>query len=292
MRDFRGKRNGGEGRDAGGGGSGSGGGPALPQSAAGQRLMPLRRQRDLRRFLGRLHPARWSARGFRARRQTFRALRDQGFGLGVSLALARRDRAGSTWLRLAGPMLLARAQAAAGRAGVTPIVLWGTLLGHRREGGFLPHDHDIDLAITPEDVPRLDAFLDELALACLAVDFVNPYLFRIRFPGLPQLWIDIWVLHPESGDWFVAVRFHGDRPDVLVYRFPQHLLMPLVQIELAGVGMAAPTQADRLLALFYGDWRIPRPDFGPLDSPTVALLPEPPAVPLLLAGRPWPPDWR
>jgi hypothetical protein len=68
---------------------------------------------------------------------------------------ARRLGAAAFDLLVNGPRVLAEALTLGAEAGLQPFLLWGSLLGCVRDGGFIVGDRDIDLGVFESDAHRL-----------------------------------------------------------------------------------------------------------------------------------------
>src|SRR5690349_18077643 len=65
-------------------------------------------------------------------------------------------------LAVNGSRLLRMAQSAARAAGFEPMLVWGTLLGCVRDGGFIFGDRDIDLGVRQIDAHRLPTYIERM----------------------------------------------------------------------------------------------------------------------------------
>ncbi|WP_198136247.1 LicD family protein [Paraglaciecola sp. T6c] len=141
---------------------------------------------------------------------------------------------------------------------------YGTLLGIHRDGDFLPHDDDIDLAVVvdlPENVTYLDATLawadvlrglgvsckpptpTSLNLHCYFEDFDMDLFFIYRMPEQPK---KVWT------------HMQGYR----VREVSKSLLEPLGKMEFRGYEFYAPAQIEAFLEDRYGKgWTTPDPTF-------------------------------
>ncbi|MBF6617236.1 MAG: LicD family protein [Candidimonas sp.] len=146
-------------------------------------------------------------------------------------------------------------------------IISGTFLGLHRDGGFMPHDYDIDIGINAENL-SVEKLLKRLShQATLRVAKLDYHLevvrqgrsfLLLRKPILVKLVhknginIDIFI-HYLDGE----IRWHGSS----VYRW-DNIEFGLVRGVLEGIPVLQPDQADRYLTENYGDWRIPVTDFN------------------------------
>lgn len=157
--------------------------------------------------------------------------------------------------------LLADAVTALESAGQTVWITDGTLLGAIREGDFLGHDKDVDLAMNaPVDE-------DVVAAALGGAGFVQTERFGGHPDGLELrfhrggLDLDIFVFYAD-GD----VVWHAAWLDGRMIRFP-YAPFELERIDFVGLHVLAPAGAERYLETKYGDWRTPRTDWHWAYSP-------------------------
>jgi hypothetical protein len=179
-------------------------------------------------------------------------------------------------LRLDGKEHLRDFYAVSEALGARPVLFWGTLLGHVRENGFLAHDHDIDVALLPEDAPKKDALIAAMARVGYLKWGDGPSkvtLFKANRP----VTLDIDILVPR-GDWLVAI---SERPEgVVINRFsPEAIGRPQPAVFLGDLNVYVPEHPEAILESIYGDWRIPKPDYNSMHDPIGQILeprPRPP----------------
>jgi hypothetical protein len=176
-----------------------------------------------------------------------------------------------------------------GRAGVEWFVLSGTLLGIVREGGFLPHDDDIDAGIMAEttDISRMIAALqadprfhcnDLEHLTSFEADenghiqkVVRPVFLKAGHRG--GVHVDVFIHHREGPViWHASSLFRWD-----------NAAFDLVRYDLAGTVVLGPGDADRYLTENYGKWRIPVTQFNSaVDTTNQHLVRNPLSVAIFL----------
>ena len=144
----------------------------------------------------------------------------------------------------------------------------GTLLGIIRDGGFIPWDHDVDLGIDGDSVPRL---LE------LKYRFLPKYLLRKR--TMDNLWIPggiiafkvktIWekVLHVNFHiDLFAKYKVNSQYQWIdcgALKQIEPKYYDHLDGVEWEGRTLPIPSHVEDYLAIRYGDWRTPTQDYNP-----------------------------
>jgi len=148
------------------------------------------------------------------------------------------------------------------RLGYQSFINSGTLLGAVREGQFLGHDDDADLAVlldakTDEELPqRLEELLDALNSDG---SLLKPAWYHKNGPVLKILVgsgieVDLFPLWMREGKAHIWPHTYGD--------LNAEDIFPLSTQTLCGAEMPAPKNAEKMLELNYGKgWRQPDPDY-------------------------------
>jgi LicD family len=136
-------------------------------------------------------------------------------------------------------------------------VAYGTLLGLVRDGHFLPHDDDCDVAFvsSAKDMPSLArdflsvaSRLRELGMEVNVLDQGN---FHLTVPGYhPKL--DVFV-QGLVGEHLIASQVYA--------RMTSAAFEPARELVIDGTAYAIPNDPDAVLTATYGEWRIPDPYF-------------------------------
>ncbi len=136
----------------------------------------------------------------------------------------------------------------------------GLLLGCVREGGPIASDRDADFAFLEEDRA---AFLEALALLRRNGFDLRP--LQVNNDGRNTKWAlkyrgykyEFFQLD-RIGDKF-RWHTHGRKPPMeLVNEIPAH---GLAEFALYGRGFRIPDNSEQVLALLYGNWRVPDPNY-------------------------------
>jgi hypothetical protein len=171
---------------------------------------------------------------------------------------ALNPRARKSWkafgLRVHGGAFLSDFIAASREAGMKPFLMWGTLLGHVREGGLLKHDKDLDMGILAIDWPKRDALIEAMHRRGYELRHARDY--KIVFERRDRLTrMDIDVFFPWEGKVICLSRlrdgsFRGAwfRPNAFE-KFRTSIFL--------GSEVLIPDPPESVLEAIYGDWRTP-----------------------------------
>ncbi len=162
-----------------------------------------------------------------------------------------------TWLSLSlsnhGEKFLRDFLEACGEADVSPFLMWGTLLGCVREGGFLKHDYDIDLGILARDWPKRSPLIEAMRRRGYGLGLSGNYKMRFIRPDLPvYLDVDVFILW---GGKMVCCHYHESGMDGAW--FPPDAFNNFRSLTFAGTRVSIPDPPERVLETAYGDWRTP-----------------------------------
>jgi hypothetical protein len=223
----------------------------------------------------------------------FRADADRAFQ-GARHRTVRTARTPKTWTP-AGFAPLAARQAltdfahAMGRANLPWFVISGTFLGAVRDGGFLPHDTDIDIGVMSGDVDA-DDLARQLSVGGafqtgpvdrLTVIGRDPegrghrvqHPVSIKLAHRDGVTIDVFLHHRDGATiWHASDLFRWD-----------NTAFDLAPYVIDGLQVMGPADADRYLTENYGNWRVPVTTFNSaLQTPNLVLVQNPLSVAIFL----------
>jgi phosphorylcholine metabolism protein LicD len=164
----------------------------------------------------------------------------------------------ATWqifsLNIHGDIFLSDFTAACGEAGITPFLMWGTLLGCVREGGFLKHDNDIDIGILANDWPKRKSLIDAMRRRGYGLELSRNY--KMRFAGRDLLaHLDVDVIFPWEGKMICFDIQEGNK--LVGAWFPPDAFNNFRSLTFSGTRVLIPDPPERVLETAYGDWRTP-----------------------------------
>ena len=177
-------------------------------------------------------------------------------------AMLRRRR--GQFLQANGGAFLRRILSACRTAEVQPFLMYGTLLGFQRDGGFIQGDSDIDLGLFAQDLSRLAQLKHAMRRDGMALKhetFIDGTLWDVAFLH-PQvdLWVDFAIIHMD-GDRAVSRCYWGNDELLESHFYPADLFATFTTRSWYGEHVRVPENAEGLLQDLYGDWRVPAPSF-------------------------------
>lgn len=198
--------------------------------------------------------------------------------------IMRRD-PGST-LQRNGRRYLRDIYAASREVGITPFLMWGTLLGCIRDNALMQHDYDLDIGLRAGDYARKDALIAAMRRRGYRASWNRKYKIRFVHPH-HRLHIDVDVFYPWEDKVICAVEEEGG--GFCAEIFAADMFDRLREVEfLGGVRVLVPDPPEPVLAAIYGEWRLPDPTYQSHSGPLNRLEAAPNAVipPLRLGLRP------
>jgi choline kinase len=160
--------------------------------------------------------------------------------------------------------------AEAEECGIQPFLVWGTLLGCVRDGGFIQGDHDIDLGVRASDADRLPMLRERMKRRGFDVRIENDDKLSLVHARHPSLYIDIDVVRPHRDGWAITNR-DADSTRTFRYHFAAPVFAGMRHVQFAdGLTVRIPEDSHGFLEAAYGDWRVPggKVDYryGPLNT--------------------------
>jgi SAM-dependent methyltransferase len=147
-------------------------------------------------------------------------------------------------------------------AGVDAFLAYGALLGAVREGTFIAHDSDADVAYLSKHTTPVDVMRESYALERVMIE-AGYWTWRFSAG-------DFKVIVPDKEGGRAIDVFAGFvvedvfylLPEVASEHFSRDIVAPLGTVELHGRTITSPADPEALLAITYGPgWRVPDPSF-------------------------------
>ena len=191
----------------------------------------------------------------------------------LTFRLARATWCGETaqrkglMLRIQGPGLLGDTLAVCRSLGLRPFLVCGTLLGHYRDGGWIPHDDDVDLGLLASEFQRRAEIVEAMRRRGYVVRANDAYLVSFHRPGLPAVFLDICSFYERDG----RIAFSIEEPEQgrrYTYHFPRGIFEEFRAVRFLGrFDVWIPVRTEEFLTVAYGDWRVPQTAFDYHSSP-------------------------
>lgn len=122
----------------------------------------------------------------------------------------------------------------------------GTLLGFHRDGGFIPYDTDIDIAVFGDEEINLPPEFKKLRF----IDIGGKPMQRAYVYQPTNVIFDIFHYY-EDGDQIYNTQEKG------TIKRTAALVKPLIKKQYLGHEFTVPNDIDAYLTEWYGDWRTP-----------------------------------
>lgn len=158
-------------------------------------------------------------------------------------------------------------QSVLAQGGIAPFLVSGTLLGFERNGGFLPHDKDIDVGIfAAQDIFSVIDLISKTAHFRISQGYLRlgeTYQLPVVHK-LTGISIDIFIYYPHEGKLVTGV--HG------TFGYTQNFAFSpfgLKTVRFLDVEFSVPDDVSRNLTENYGNWHVSDPYYVThLESPS------------------------
>lgn len=153
--------------------------------------------------------------------------------------------------------------------------VFGSLLGYIREGGFIPHDCDLDFGVLPGTAPSTLArvFVEQYGYKFLHAFSYHGEVTEVTLEkrGVPMDFIFYKVDNVQSWctvyHWSPDARYTDARQNSVKHVY-QAKVTSLQTMTVHGAKVSVPTNYEEFLCSEFGEgWRIPDPKFKPSQQP-------------------------
>jgi hypothetical protein len=167
-------------------------------------------------------------------------------------------------LQIFGPKFLRDALEVCRELNLKPFLVWGSLLGFVREGGFIKHDSDIDLGFLSEDYIKKDMLKQAMLANGYKMRWEWEFAISFAHPKFDSLGIDYFFVYKKN-DQMVMSGFSKTRNKKEVYYFPLDNFDNFKMVTFEQNEVLIPSQAEKFLSVAYGDWQIIKKKFQILN---------------------------
>lgn len=158
-------------------------------------------------------------------------------------------------LQVFGQRLLEETLSTCHELNMKPFLIFGTLLGHRRDNGFIPHDSDIDIGLLRDDFAKINELKKEMKKRGYIVRGQSNFGISFRKPRFRGLNVDFYLFFEEN-DKMACVAGIKNKfgkccyPSEIFSKFKKEKFMGTIEI-------LVPSQTERYLTITYGNWQSP-----------------------------------
>ncbi len=169
----------------------------------------------------------------------------------------------SLCLELVGKRFLKHTLEISQRVGIKPFLTFGTLLGYRREQGFIPHDTDIDLGLLENDWQHIHRLETEMAKEGYPLKTHNKYIVSFYHPISPSLHIDFFLFYNKDDRMIISCVQGGQ---IYHYHYSPEIFAHFKETTFLDIPVVVPVEVDAFLQQSYGNWKVENKAFDYTDA--------------------------
>ena len=141
------------------------------------------------------------------------------------------------------------------KIGIEPFLVFGSLLGHYRDNGFVGHDSDVDIGLLEADFSKIDELKELMKKKGYVVRGQSQYGVSFKKPRFKGLNVDFYLFKEKDSQMECCV---GIKNQWGMCYYPKEIFADFVSVKfLEEVDVLIPVQTEAYLTQTYGNWQVP-----------------------------------
>ena len=184
---------------------------------------------------------------------------------GINNGIAR-----SLVLRINGPKILRNTLSACEKVGMKPFLIYGTLLGHYRDKGFIKNDWDIDLGLLEADIPKVPLLTKALREKGIFLTREDEYHVAYCYNTV-LTHLDIYYFFKKN-DKRTVHHCNIPKKELYTWTFSSDIFEKFNKVKfLNKIEVLVPDKTEKFLTEHYGPWWIPKKELYPEDYQNITI---------------------